>query len=309
MAADEGSKPISLSSIFFAWVGILVVILISKMFELQLGSKLLIASVRTFVQLSLLGLILQPIIDNGSLLLVIVLSSVMVLIAASEAVNRLTHTYEGVMKHAVIAIAVGPVLNAVLMTFLVVDPSPIWHPQYAIPLLGMLLGNALTAASLGLGETMTAIAGDGGENIEFLLARGATLLEASRPIAAAALTKGLVPTINSMSVIGLVTIPGMMTGQLLGGADPVQASRYQIVIMYYIVASSCFTLLTSIALALNSLTDEHGRLRCDRLTSKKKGKDLVIRCLQALQAGVLMLCARCGSLSTYQSAPENYALQ
>ena len=94
---------------------------------------------------------------------------------------------------------------------------------------------------------------------------------------------------------------GMMTGQLLGGADPVQvpvssmlsywlmcfvlkASRYQITIMYYIVASACFTLLTAILLALHTLTDSEGRLRRDRLKAKPKGKDILIRACSAVRA-------------------------
>lgn len=272
---SETTPSLSLWDVCVAWLGIALVVLVSKLFQLELGGKLVLASVRTFVQLSLLGLVLQPIIDNGSLFLVIVLSAAMVLIAAVEVRNRLTHTYPGILKHCLIAIGVGPILNAIAMVVLVVDPTPMWNPQYTIPLLGMILGNCLTASTLGLGETMSAIAGDGGDNVEFVLARGGTLYEAARPIAAAALAKGLLPTINSMSVIGLVTIPGMMTGQLLGGASPVQASRYQIVIMYYIVASSCFSLLAATALALHSLTDEHGRLLRGVLTPKKKGKDLV----------------------------------
>jgi len=280
----DGAPEITLGSILVAWLGVLVVILISQVLRLNLGSKLLIASVRAFVQLSLLGLILQPIIDNGSLILVMFLTTCMVMIAALEAVARLTHVYSGITMHAVIAIGVGPILNAVIMLVAVVDPDPLWSPQYAIPLVGMLLGNALTATSLGLGETMSLLAGDGGDNVEFMLARGATLLEACRPVAAAALQKGLVPTINGMNVIGLVTIPGMMTGQLLGGADPVQASRYQITIMYYIVASACFTLLTAILLALHTLTDSEGRLRRDRLKAKPKGKDILIRACSAVKA-------------------------
>eukprot|EP00658_Telonema_sp_P-2_P081949 TRINITY_DN853_c0_g1_i10.p1 TRINITY_DN853_c0_g1~~TRINITY_DN853_c0_g1_i10.p1 ORF type:complete len:325 (-),score=56.22 TRINITY_DN853_c0_g1_i10:199-1173(-) len=319
MGSNESNDTpqLSLGDVALAWLGVSLVILISRVFDLGLGSKLVIASVRTFVQLSILGLMLQPIIDNGSLLLVLALTVAMVLIAAFEAVNRLTHTYEGIMKHAVFSITFGPVINAIAMLVLVVDCDPLWNPQYAIPLLGMLLGNCLTAASLGLGETMTRIAGDGGDNIELLLARGATLIEASRPIAAAALSKGLLPTINSMSVIGLVTIPGMMTGQLLGGADPIQASRYQIVIMYYIVASSCFTLLLSTMLAMSSLTDQDGRLRRDRLSTKHKGKDIVILSCRALKRMLFLgwdLVASCccsqvpyNSVDEPQEQPENSA--
>eukprot|EP00656_Telonema_subtile_P016367 TRINITY_DN18638_c0_g1_i1.p1 TRINITY_DN18638_c0_g1~~TRINITY_DN18638_c0_g1_i1.p1 ORF type:complete len:200 (+),score=30.12 TRINITY_DN18638_c0_g1_i1:140-739(+) len=198
------------------------------------------------------------------------------------------------------------------MVLLVVDPEPLWNPQYTIPLLGMILGNCLTASTLGLGETMSAIAGDGGDNLEFILSRGGTLYEAARPIAAAALSKGLLPTINSMSVIGLVTIPGMMTGQLLGGATPVQASRYQIVIMYYIVASSCFSLLTATALALHSLTDHHGRLLRGQLTPKKKGKDLLHQGCAVLGWAVRWAVRRCaGRQEVAQSDVDvapNYAL-
>ena len=89
----DGAPEITLGSILVAWLGVLVVILISQVLRLNLGSKLLIASVRAFVQLSLLGLILQPIIDNGSLILVLFLTTCMVMIAALEAVARLTHVY------------------------------------------------------------------------------------------------------------------------------------------------------------------------------------------------------------------------
>jgi len=283
---------LSLYDVLLAWTGIASVLCVSQLFQLELGPKLVIASVRTFIQLSLLGLVLQPIIDNGSLALVLVLSTAMVMVAAVEVVNRLTHVYQGILRHVVIAIVVGPVINGIAMICMVVIPDPLYNPQYTIPLLGMLLGNCLTAATLGLGEAMSAIATDGGDNIEFILSRGGTLLEACRPVAAQALSKGLLPTINSMTVIGVVVIPGMMTGQLLGGADPVQAARYQIVIMYYIVASSCFSLLTATCLALNTMTDGEGRLLRRKLTSKKKGKDIAWQGCVMLKEGVKWICSR-----------------
>ena len=114
---------------------------------------------------------------------------------------------------------------------------PWYEPQYAIPILGMILGNTLTGVSLGI-ERMTEELTAGRGAVEMSLALGATRWEAAQGPARQAVRAGMIPTLNQMAVVGLVSLPGMMTGQVLAGQSPLQAVRYQIVIMFLIAAAS-----------------------------------------------------------------------
>src|SRR3569623_2692060 len=111
--------------------------------------------------------------------------------------------------------------------------EPWYSPQYAIPLLGMILGNTLNGISLGLDRLGGELSGRRAP-VEALLALGATRWEAARGPIRQAVRTGLIPTINAMMVVGIVSLPGMMTGQILAGADPVEAVKYQIVMMFLI---------------------------------------------------------------------------
>jgi putative ABC transport system permease protein len=103
------------------------------------------------------------------------------------------------------------------------------------------------------------------DRVEASLAFGATRWEAARPVVANAMRTGLVPILNAMSAVGLVTIPGMMTGQILGGTDPVQASRYQILILFLIAASTAMGVGISVLGAARMAFDAQHRLRPERI--------------------------------------------
>jgi putative ABC transport system permease protein len=118
----------------------------------------------------------------------------------------------------------------------ILRPTPLWDPQYVIPLLGMLLGNALTGISLGLDRFLTGVLRDRAR-VEGFLALGATRWETAQEEVREALRVGLIPTVNSMLVMGIVSLPGMMTGQILAGAAPADAVRYQIMIVFMIAAT------------------------------------------------------------------------
>ncbi|MED6335091.1 MAG: ABC transporter permease, partial [Planctomycetota bacterium] len=139
-----------------------------------------------------------------------------------------------------------------------------WEPRYLIPFLGMVLGNGLTGISLGLERCLREL-DEGRVRVECLLALGATRWEASRVVAGEAVRAGMVPILNSMTVVGLVTIPGMMTGQLLGGVSPLTAARYQILIMFLIAATTAGGVTVVVVLCLRALFDDTHRLRLERL--------------------------------------------
>ena len=104
-----------------------------------------------------------------------------------------------------------------------VRPAPWWNPQYSIPTLGLMLGNAVTGVAVGLGTLLDELGrGSGGDGVELMLCLGASRWEASRGAVARAAKLAMTPILNQLSVVGLVWIPGMMTGQMIAGADPAQ---------------------------------------------------------------------------------------
>jgi putative ABC transport system permease protein len=210
---------------------------ISLLLELGLERRLLLAAMRTVVQLLLLSLVLRWIFQAGQWYFVLALILVMTLVAGVAAVRRVERRYSGLLLDSVIAIWVSSWCVTAVALFAVVRPEPWYLAQYAIPLLGMLLHNTLNGISLGMDRFSSELAGRRTE-VETLLALGATRWEASRSAMQQAVRTGMIPTINSMMVIGIVSIPGMMTGQLLAGVAPLQAGMYQMMIMFLIAAGT-----------------------------------------------------------------------
>jgi putative ABC transport system permease protein len=131
---------------------------------------------------------------------------------------------------------------------LIVRPDPWYDPRYVIPLGGMILGNAMTGAALAV-ERFTAEVRAGRLEIETALCLGATARQAADRAVRAAIHAALVPTINGMMIVGVVQLPGMMTGQILAGAPPLQAVRYQVVVMYMLAAAAALTSMSAALLA------------------------------------------------------------
>ncbi|WP_277059059.1 ABC transporter permease, partial [Trichlorobacter lovleyi] len=143
-------------------------------------------------------------------------------------------------------------------------PHPWYDPRYAIPLLGMVLGNTMNGISLGL----NALTGDLGHNraaVEARLALGADRWQAMRFLAGKSLRMATTPIVNSMAATGLVSLPGMMTGQILGGVAPFEAVKYQILVMFLIAGGTGIGAVAAIGGGVLRLTDHRHRLRLDRL--------------------------------------------
>ena len=138
-------------------------------------------------------------------------------------------------------------LVSFMVTAVVVGVKPWWKPQYFIPLGGMVIGNSMNAIAIAL-ERLLGDLRTNRKEVEMRLSLGADYKEASQEIVKNALKAGMIPSINSMMAVGMVFIPGMMTGQILAGADPVLAIRYQIVIMIMLVGSTAITSLLAIFL-------------------------------------------------------------
>ena len=159
-------------------------------------------------------------------------------------------------------LAIGGI-TAVLTTSVLLDAEPWYQPRVLLPILGMLLGNAMTGVALTL-ETLTQSAQRERNAIEARIALGASRLDAFAQPLRQALRTGLLPIINSMAAAGIVSLPGMMTGQILSGADPVEAAKYQLLIMFLAAGATALGVVGAGFGGLPLLPDERHRLRLDR---------------------------------------------
>jgi putative ABC transport system permease protein len=210
---------------------------ISVLLKLELGRRLLLAAACTIVQLLLIGLVLEWVFRVDRWYVVLAMMTIMTVIAGVAAIQRTRVRYPGIWMRSVAATWASSWLVAAIALGAIVQVRPWYTPQYAIPLLGMILGNTLTGISIGLDR----LGGDllaRRDQVEALLALGATRWEAARGPVRQAIRAGMVPTLNAMLVTGVVSLPGMMTGQLLAGVAPREAVKYQIVIMFLIASGT-----------------------------------------------------------------------
>ncbi|PHS12890.1 MAG: iron export ABC transporter permease subunit FetB [Blastopirellula sp.] len=211
---------------------------ISIALQLRMEKTLLIASVRTVVQLLLVGLVLDSVFDPELWFLVFPLAAIMTLIAGITAARRNQRSYVGITLDTVLSVWASAWLVTGFAMLAVMQGADSWHqPQYLIPILGMVLGNTLNGITVGL-NTFTETLVTRRDHIESLLAIGATRFEASRDSRQHAIRTGMIPIINSMMIVGIVSLPGMMTGQIVSGMEPMQAVKYQIVIMFLIASAT-----------------------------------------------------------------------
>ena len=163
-------------------------------------------------------------------------------------------------------VAVLKVIVTVFALTVQIRPQPWWSPQFALPLFGMILGNTMTGVSLGLDTLHTAMHRERAA-IEAKLLLGSTRWEAVSTSLRQAVRSGFTPIINSMAATGVVSLPGMMTGQILSGVDPQEAVKYQILITLLIGGATGLGVLSATLASVWRLTDSRDRLRLDRLAS------------------------------------------
>jgi putative ABC transport system permease protein len=267
--------PISLTPFDVAIAASLLLVdgAISLWLNLGLSRSLAIAATRMVVQLLLIGLILRGVFALNSPALTLAMVAVMTLVAAREVAARPEQRLRARGNYLVAAIAVGSAtsLTGLFALTTAIRPQPWFDPHYAIPLVGIVLGSVLNGASLALdtllGGVLTERAG-----IEAQLALGATIGQAMAPLRRRAIRRGLLPVVNTMSAAGIITLPGTMTGQILAGMDPVEAVKYQILLMFLLSGAAGLAAMMTVQLAIRRLTDARQRLRLDQLMSARKGE-------------------------------------
>jgi putative ABC transport system permease protein len=242
---------------------------ISWVFGLRLEKSIAIATVRMLVQLALVALVLKFIFSQSSVFWTLVMGLVMVLAAGLEVVSRQTRRLGGWPAFAFSSgtlLFVGMTITG-LGVGVMIGPDPWYAPRYVLPILGMVLGNTMTAISLVL-DTFSEAANRERTAIEARLALGENRFQAMSSVLHVALRTGMMPILNSMATTGIVALPGMMTGQILAGVDPVDAAKYQVLIMFLIASATALGSFCAGLGAILLLSDNRHRLRLDRLAAR-----------------------------------------
>ncbi len=239
---------------------------LSVVLRLGVHRQLLWAATRMIVQLVAVGYLLHFVFALQNAGLTTSLVVIMAAIATREIVMRPDAALSGLAGYAIagtgVAVATAVTVSLALVT--AIRPHPWFDPRYAIPLAGIVLGSVLNAGSLTL-DTFLSDVRVRRSAIEAQLALGYSYRSAISPVVRNAIRRGLLPVVNQMSAAGLITLPGIMTGQILAGADPIEAVKYQILLLFLLAGASGLTGLVIAFLVARRLTDARQRLRLDRL--------------------------------------------
>jgi len=234
-----------------------VVALVSLRQALGLERDLVLGSIRTIVQLYGVGLILAAVFAAARWYWVALILAVMTGVATHAAVSRLTRPIPGAYGIAAAALSVSTAATLAYVILAVVHVRPWYTPQYIIPIAGMILGNSMTSAALA-GDRLQGELRARAAEVDTRLALGFSGREAMQPLVRSALRAAMIPTVNGMMTVGLVQLPGMMTGQILAGSSPLVAIRYQILVVFMLAAATALGSLLFVRFAAGRyLTPAH----------------------------------------------------
>ncbi len=252
--------PISDSQLIFTGILVFLTAGISALFRLGLLKSLLWGTFRCVLQLSIVGYALAWIFSVNRLEIVVLVIAIMALLAAKTATRRTPNVSDFPTLLAFIALASTTYLVAAIVSLTIIRPVPWYESRIVVPISGMILGNAVSGITLSIDRLYGEVRSHSHE-VEALLSMGASPWEAVHDLIREALRSAMTPTINSLMVVGIVSIPGMMTGQILGGADPVEAARYQIVVMLMISCAAAVGSMILIGLSFRRLFTKDEALR------------------------------------------------
>lgn len=198
------------------------VVIVIYMRWTQDKTTLFYALIRMLIQLMLIGYVLTYIFDADSPYLVILILSIMLIAASVIALRPVQKRQNSLYLHAFVAIFFGGVFTLMMVVFGVLDLNPWYEPRFLIPIAGMIFANSMNAVSISA------------ERFESEIRRENSYIDAR----ATSYKAALIPIVNALFAVGLVSLPGMMTGQILSGVDPLVAVRYQIMVMLMILGSA-----------------------------------------------------------------------
>ncbi|HMJ95702.1 MAG TPA: iron export ABC transporter permease subunit FetB [Thermoleophilaceae bacterium] len=232
---------------------IAVAIAVSFWRRAELEQDIAVAVLRSFIQLTAVGYVIQAIFDTDSLWLVVALLAGMVAFGTWTARGRASGVPE-VTGPILLALAVAAAVTLGLVVGLGVFKA---EPRYLVPVGGMVIGNSMTAVAVTLNRLADEMH-DGRRQIEAMLALGATSQQAARAIVARSLRSGMIPLVDSTKTTGIVFFPGTMVGMLVAGAEPVDAVRLQMVLLWVLLGAVALAGLIAVSFGYRGFfTDAH----------------------------------------------------
>ena len=237
MTPAPGPIEIGYLQLVLAFIFIILAQIVSFLYGLGLFKDLTVGALRTFLQLLLMGYALKVIFHLNTFTITMSIFLTMVITAVFIIKGRVKEKSIHFVFPMSAAMLVSYALVSFMVTGMIIGAKPWWEARYFIPITGMVIGNSMNALALALERLFSDLRAKK-DILEMKLALGADYREASHEIMRSAVTAGMIPSINAMMGVGIVFIPGMMTGQILAGADPLLAIRYQIVVMLMLVGST-----------------------------------------------------------------------
>jgi putative ABC transport system permease protein len=222
----------------------------------ELERDLAVAVLRSFVQLTAIGYVIQAIFDSDSLWLVAALLAVMVGFGAFTARSR-ARAVPGALGPLVLALSAAAAITLGLVLALGVFDA---EPRYLVPVGGMVIGNSMTAAAVALNRLADEVRGQA-PLIEAILALGGTSRQASAGLVTRSLRSGMIPLIDSTKTTGVVFFPGTMVGMLVAGAEPIDAVRLQLILLWVLLGSVALAALIAVSLGYRGFFTAAHQLR------------------------------------------------
>ena len=255
---------LSWNDVIVSLVFIALALFLIKKWQLGLEKTLIIGTFRTFVQLTLMGYVLTWFFGQEHWAFMLALLLIMILIASYEGTRRQKQAIPKFFLAMLMALLVSTLVILGTILLFILDVKPWFSPYAAIPIGGMIIGNALNSTSLTANRFISELKHREKE-IETLLALGATPKVAVHDSMKASIHAALIPNINAMMTVGLVQLPGVMTGQILAGIDPLIAVRYQIMIMYMWFTTATLANMIMLAIVYRQYFTRNLQLRLELL--------------------------------------------
>lgn len=257
----------STTDLALAAILLLAIAGLSTWLALGAARSLLVAAARMTLQLILVGLVLRHVFANENVWLTALIIILMLAAATREVIARQRHGWRGTWGWSIGGTVIGTATLSVTLIALhtALRPDPWYAPQHVIPLVGIILGSVMNSASLALNALLDAVKRERAA-VEARLALGAARSQAFRSLVQRAVLSGVMPNINQMSAAGIITLPGIMTGQILAGMPPLDAARYQILLMFLLASGGLLAAMGVTRLAIWRLSDNRDRLRLDRMS-------------------------------------------
>ncbi|KAF9001556.1 hypothetical protein BDQ17DRAFT_1281401 [Cyathus striatus] len=241
---------------------------ISSVFRLGVGGALLVSALRCMGQLAVVAKLLHTVFESKNPWLVAAIAFILNFLGTFETVvNKSPRRFKHMFLTVLIAMLGSTIPVSILGTRFAMSVTPFWTPIQYIPIVGMLCGATISGMVVSVSYILKELC-ENRDKVEIYLAFGASRSEACRPIVKEALRLALTPTINNMSVLGIIAIPGMMTGAILGGSSVNQAAKLQMIIMFMISASTVLASIFTTFAVVNVAVDREHRVRPDRIDER-----------------------------------------